>query len=117
MYKMYGIPNCDTVRKARQFMNKQNVDVPFHDIRKDGIDAEDVVLWCQQLGRDKVLNKRSTAWRELSGSEQQANDDVAVANLISRYPTLLKRPLLTQNGVAIVNGFNEKQWLSLVGDR
>ncbi|MDX1399206.1 MAG: arsenate reductase, partial [Oceanospirillum sp.] len=60
---LYGIPNCDTVKKARTWLENNQLDYQFHDFRKDGLSESDLTLWCDALGWEQVLNKRSTSWR------------------------------------------------------
>ncbi|WP_417658160.1 Spx/MgsR family RNA polymerase-binding regulatory protein [Pseudidiomarina sp.] len=106
---VYGIPNCDTVRKARKWLEQQHVDFTFHDVRATPVPPETLFAWLAQLGQDTVINKRSTAWRQFSETEQQiSNADQAVA-LLQQHPTLMKRPLLDVHGQFIA-GFNETKW-------
>lgn len=108
---VYGIPNCDTVRKARKWLEQQSITFDFHDVRAQPVPAATIMEWLEQLGSDKVINKRSTAWRELDSAQQQiATNDDAV-QLLQQHPTLMKRPLLDCHG-ALYAGFNDKQWLA-----
>lgn len=66
MITLYGIPNCDTVKKARTWLDQNNVEHQFHDFRKDGVDAAQVKQWIADLGVDTLINKRSTSWKALS---------------------------------------------------
>ncbi|WP_417689478.1 arsenate reductase [Pseudidiomarina sp.] len=106
---IYGIPNCDTVRKARKFLDKHGVDYDFHDVREQPLHAETLTRWLQQVDRDTLINKRSTSWRELSDDEQQLADDGVAIELLQRYPTLMKRPVLAYQEKLLV-GFKEAQW-------
>lgn len=106
---VYGIPNCDTVRKARKWLAQHNVDYTFHDIRATPVSATVITQWLQQLGADVVINKRSTAWRQLSVSEQAASTNDEFVSLLQHYPTLMKRPLLVA-GSNYCAGYNEAQW-------
>ena len=94
MITLYGIKNCDTVKKARKWLDERNIDYTFHDFRVDGLDTEQVENWLSELGADAVVNKRSTTWKQLTESqkEQALSDDAAA--LICENPTLIKRPLL-----------------------
>jgi Spx/MgsR family transcriptional regulator len=108
---VYGIPNCDTVRKARKWLEQQQVNYHFHDVRAEPVSADAVHSWLQQLGTDTVLNKRSTAWRQLSAEEQAVTSNADVVALLQRHPTLMKRPLLVA-GSNYQAGFNEANWRS-----
>jgi len=109
-YVVYGIPNCDTVPKAPKFLADHGVDYRFHDIRADGLDQATILRWCKQLGRDTLLNKRSTGWRQLSSAQQVISSDADLAELMSTTPTLLKRPLLEREQHALCNGFHPSEW-------
>ncbi|WP_432452217.1 MULTISPECIES: ArsC family reductase [unclassified Agarivorans] len=91
---MFGIPNCDTIKKARRWLNEHNLEFTFHDYRKDGLDSQQLQAWAQQLGWQALLNKRGTTFRQLS-DQQKANldEDTALA-LLEQYPAMIKRPLL-----------------------
>lgn len=106
---IYGIPNCDTVRKARRFLEQHQVDYDFHDVREQPLHAETLTEWLQHVDRDTLINKRSTSWRELNDSERELADDGVAIELLQRYPTLMKRPVLTINDNVVV-GFKEAQW-------
>jgi Spx/MgsR family transcriptional regulator len=98
MITLYGIPNCDTVKKARVWLDDNNIDHNFHDFRKDGVGADQVKQWIATLGLDTVINKRSTSWKALTDEQKSGlNDDTAV-ELILESPTLIKRPLLDKDG-------------------
>lgn len=108
---VYGIPNCDTVRKARNWLTQQDVDYTFHDIRATPVTEEVIAQWLQHLGANVVINKRSTAWRQLSTTEQAASTNEEFVGLLQEHPTLMKRPLLVA-GPNYCAGFNEAQWRS-----
>src|SRR5690554_4353255 len=111
---VYGIPNCDTVRKARKWLAKKAIQHQFHDVREQPVAAPIIEAWLQQLGIDQVINKRSTAWRQLNDSQQQVADTAAAVDLLQEYPTLMKRPLLAVNDRFFV-GFNESIWQQATG--
>ncbi|WP_036591476.1 ArsC family reductase [Oceanospirillum maris] len=95
---LYGIPNCDTVKKARKWLDNHQLDYQFHDFRKEGLSQQNLEQWCHALGWETVLNKRSTSWRALS-DEQKAdlNQEKAIA-LMMEAPTLVRRPVLAKDG-------------------
>ncbi|MAR91151.1 MAG: ArsC family reductase [Pseudomonadota bacterium] len=91
---LYGISNCDTVKKARRWLDQHAVEYRFHDLRKDGITARQIQQWLDGQGLERVLNKRGTTWRQLP---QEVQNSVAPANaaaLLEQHPTLIKRPVL-----------------------
>lgn len=116
MTTLYGIPNCDSVKKAKKWLEKQGIDYNFYDFRKDGLTAKQVKQWIGQIGLEKLVNKRSTTWKGLSDSQQASlssspNEKAAIALIVDN-PTLIKRPLLETAKQTNV-GFNEAQYLAL----
>jgi arsenate reductase len=91
---LYGIKNCDTVRKARQWLKQNNVDYHFHDIREDGLSPAQVKSWVDELGWESLVNKRSATWKTLDPSVRESLDGQSVVEVIVESPTLMKRPLL-----------------------
>lgn len=95
---MYGIPNCDTIKKAKKWLEAEGVEYQFHDYRKQGINAEMVTVFCQQLGWENVLNKRGTTYRQLTQEQKNGlNEQNAIALLIEQ-PAMIKRPILDIDG-------------------
>jgi len=91
---LYGIKNCDTVKKARNWLDAHGVDYQFHDFRADGLDRDSVVRWLQELGWEKLVNRRGSSWKSLPPSTRADMDDDAALAAIMAQPTLIKRPLL-----------------------
>lgn len=109
MHKLYGIKNCDTVKKARVWLEQHNVDYQFHDYRVDGISLELLNQFERKLGWEVLLNKRSTTWRELSDRQKtELNPDTALQLLLA-HPTLIKRPIL-ESGDTFIIGFNPDEY-------
>lgn len=104
MTTLFGISNCDTVKKARNWLDQHEVDYQFHDFRKDGINQSQVVEWIEALGLDNLINKRSTTWKNLDESIRQSLDAQTAVDIILEQPTLIKRPLL-ERGDHIQIGF------------
>ena len=106
---LYGIKNCDTVKKARKWLEQHHIEHQFHDFRADGLEATKLSGWLKELGSETLINKRSTTWKQLSDAEKEkilAGDalDIALAQ-----PTLIKRPVLeTPTGVIV--GYSEKSY-------
>lgn len=93
MITLYGIPNCDTCKKARKWLTERGIEHAFHDFRKDGLTRETVAGWTAELGLDVVVNRRGTTWRKLS-DDDKARLDGAPTDLLVENPTLLKRPVI-----------------------
>lgn len=92
---LYGIPNCDTVKKARAWLAERGVASEFHDFKKEGVNAEALQSWCDALGWEKLLNRQGTTWRKLDASTQQTITDSAGARQLMReQPSLIKRPVM-----------------------
>ncbi|KQA23227.1 ArsC family reductase [Vibrio metoecus] len=109
---LYGIPNCDTIKKARKWLEQEGVPYQFHDYRKDGTTPELIARFCDQLGWEQVLNKRGTTYRQLS-DEQKAtlNAENAVALLVDQ-PAMIKRPILQRQDTLHL-GFSDTQYRAL----
>lgn len=106
---LYGISNCDTVKKARRWLESHGIAYRFHDFRRDGLEPETLSQWIAQLGWETLLNRRSTTWRQLAEADRQGLDSVRAQALMLREPTLIKRPVLVCDGQAAV-GFSEQDY-------
>ncbi|RUO73139.1 arsenate reductase [Idiomarina ramblicola] len=109
MLRVYGIKNCDTVKKSLKWLDKHELAYEFIDVRQQPLQKETVSAWLQKLPAESLLNKRSTSWRNLPDEQKALEDANAIAELIAEQPTLFKRPLV-QSGQAVHCGFNEKLW-------
>lgn len=109
---LYGIKNCDTVRKARRWLDDHDIDYRFHDVREQALAADQLQAWLEELG-DALLNKRSTTWKQLSEAQRESIGDAnsAVA-LLLEHPTLMKRPLL-DTGTSRHLGFKAEHYQQL----
>tara|TARA_B110000971_G_scaffold219445_1_gene260585 strand:- start:3695 stop:4042 length:348 start_codon:yes stop_codon:yes gene_type:complete len=103
---VYGIPNCDTVKKARVFLADQGHEFSFHDFRKAGLEAAQIEGWLSQQPMDVLLNKRGTSWRKLSDADKEKTDTGHLVALMVGNPTLIKRPVIERDGVVSV-GFSK----------
>ncbi|MCK8514728.1 arsenate reductase [Methylonatrum kenyense] len=115
MTVVYGIPNCDTCRKARRWLEANGIEYRFHDLRADGLDANQVEAWLQRSDASVLVNRRSTTWRQLADGERRQADGPDVARLLAANPTLVKRPLLETDGTCLV-GFAEAAWRQALMD-
>lgn len=107
MLTVYGIKQCDTVRKALKWLDLGGVEHRFHDFRIDGLSAELLQGWLDSEFSDKLVNRRSTTWRQLS-EEQRQFEGEALLKLLLEFPTLIKRPVFTTDQIVAV-GFNPKE--------
>ncbi|RPA55427.1 ArsC family reductase [Shewanella vesiculosa] len=106
---LYGIKNCDTVRKARKWLEAEKIDYTFHDFREDGLSETTVAQLANIAGWETLFNKRSTSFRGLTDAEKtDICQDKAIA-LMVQYPTLVKRPVLV-NDDKILIGFNVAEY-------
>jgi len=106
---VYGIPNCDTVKKARTWLDAQGLAYAFHDYKKQGADAGQVAGWVAAAGLDKVLNKAGTTFRKLPDADKaDLTVDKAVALMVAQ-PSLIKRPVVEHPGGLLV-GFKPAEW-------
>lgn len=110
---LYGIPNCDTVKKARQWLDSNGTAYRFHDFRKDGLTEPEVKRWIDALGWETVLNRKGTTWRQLPEDVRNSVSDKNIAKLLVEHPTLIKRPVL-ETGTQIHCGFKADDYQSLL---
>jgi arsenate reductase (glutaredoxin) len=106
---LYGIPNCDTVKKARTWLNGKDIAFDFHDYKKAGIEAATLQAWCAQVGWETLLNKAGTTFKKLSDSDKADIDEAKAIALMAANPSMIKRPVVT-GGAALLVGFKEAEW-------
>ncbi len=107
---IYGIPNCDSTKKAITWLNKNNIAFSFHDYKLQGISKEKLREWCDRQGLETIFNKRSTTWRELPEAVQQkVNNPQEAINIMLANNSIIKRPVIEHNGEIIV-GFEEDEY-------
>lgn len=113
--KLYAIKNCDTVKKARAWLEANGHDYTFHDYKKDGVDVAALRGWCQQFGWEKVLNRAGLTWRRMEEAEKEAitTEDAAIA-LMEEKSSIIKRPVLVYPG-GVLLGFNAAEWQESLG--
>ncbi|MFM8546919.1 MAG: ArsC family reductase [Betaproteobacteria bacterium] len=112
---VFGISNCDQVRKARAWLQLAGVDYRFHDFRADGLDGTHLAVWMRHVPWDALLNRRGTTWRRLDEARRASvTDQRSAIELMLAEPTLVKRPVL-QHGQRILVGFSEPLYAALFG--
>jgi Spx/MgsR family transcriptional regulator len=113
---VYGIPNCDTVKKARHWLSAAGVDYEFHDFKKAGVPEAALADWLQALGWEVVLNRKGTTWRKLEAALQATVTDAASAAAVIRsHPSVVKRPVVRWPNGRISVGFSPAQFAALQG--
>jgi len=106
MITVYGIPNCDTVKKARAWLADRGLEVAFHDFKKQGIPAELLPAWLKAFGRDKLINRAGTTWRKLDDAAKAAViDDASATALMLAEPSVIKRPVVRWADGRLTLGF------------
>lgn len=111
---MYGIKNCDTIKKARRWLEANHIDYHFHDVRTDDLDQATIESWLQSVSWEKLLNKRATTWRQLDDPRKDQLDQSIAVELLLAHPTLIKRPVLVHDSICIV-GFKEAEYTAQLG--
>ena len=104
MITLYGIPNCDTVKRARKALEAAGIDHTFHDFRRDGLPADEARRWLRTLGADQLINRRGTTWRKLDDAQRDCHSEADWLALMQAEPSLIKRPVIAR-GEALKLGF------------
>jgi arsenate reductase len=102
--KLYGIRNCDTVKKARAWLDSEGVDYSFHDYKKDGVDEGRLRAWVDQLGWEALLNRSGTTFRKLPEPERDVRHAEQAIALMLAHPSAIRRPVL-ESGATLLAGF------------
>ncbi|MFC4212931.1 Spx/MgsR family RNA polymerase-binding regulatory protein [Pedobacter lithocola] len=113
---VYGIPNCNTVKKALDWLKLHNIDFEFHDFKKKDVTAEKLNDWCNTFGWETVLNRKGLTWKKLSKDEQIAidNQDKAISYMVNN-TSAIKRPIIEKNNKAILIFFQEDSYAETLG--
>ncbi len=109
---MFGIPNCDTIKKAKKWLDAENISYDFHDYRKQGIDQSMVEDFCQALGWENVLNKRGTTYRQLTQEQKDSLNETTAVALLVEQPAMIKRPILRVENQLYI-GFKAEQYSNI----
>jgi len=110
--QMYGIKNCDTVRKAIKWLAEREIDCEFNDLKKIQLSDQIIIEWLKDVEKDKLINKRGLTWRKIPAEDKLLSDQQSIINLIQENPTIVKRPVIF-NGVHWSVGFKDDAWDSL----
>ena len=114
MIEFYGIPNCDTVKKARTWLEARGIGYAFHDYKKEGADPARLSGWSDAAGWETLLNRRGTTYRALSEADKAGIDRAKAIRLMQANPSLIKRPVVEHNGGLLV-GFDPAEWEAALG--
>ncbi|GGW76150.1 ArsC family reductase [Alteromonas halophila] len=109
---LYGIANCDTIKKAKKWLNDNDIDFVFHDFRKDGIAEAWLADTAATVGWETLLNKRGTTYRQLDEADKASLDEPKALGLMLAYPAMIKRPVLEHNGNVYV-GFKADNYAAI----
>ena len=109
MLTLYGIKNCDTVKKARRWLDQQGLAYQFHDFKKDGLSDELLTRWEQAVGWESLLNRRGTTWRKLPDSVRDTLSPQTAHEVMLENPSIIKRPVMDRDGQISV-GFSADDW-------
>lgn len=111
--KLFGIKNCDTVRKARKWLDQHGADYQYHDFREQGLEESQVKAWLARVPAERLVNKRSTTWKQLDEATRDNLSGDNLPALLAAHPTLIKRPVL-EIGEQVHTGFSEKTYQQLI---
>jgi arsenate reductase len=106
---MYGIKNCDTIKKARKWLEAEGVDYQFHDYKKESIQKDQLITWINQLGWEVLLNKRGTTWRKLPDDVKDNIDEASAITVMLENTSIIKRPVL-DTGTTLLVGFSADEY-------
>lgn len=114
MVRLYGIPNCDTMKKARRWLDERSIAYEFHDYKKLGIDEKLLRQWVKNVGWETLLNRRGMMWRKLDDRVKTEIDEASAIRVMLETPSIIKRPVL-QIGKTLHVGFKEELYSELFG--
>ncbi len=115
MNTLYGIPNCDTVKKARTWLTAHGVEHSFHDFKKQGVPAARLDQWLQAAGWEKLINRKGNTWRQLDETTRNGVSDAASARALAlEHASVIKRPVVEWADGAITVGFDAADWQARV---
>lgn len=112
--ELYGIPNCDTVKKARGWLSARGIPHVFHDYKKEGVDPDRLAAWARAVGWEVLLNTRGTTFRKLPEADRNGLTEEKALALMTAHPSLIKRPVVACDGGLLV-GFDEARWSAAFG--
>lgn len=111
---LFGIPNCDTMKKARRWLEANDVLYTFHNYKKSGVPEEELKQWVNKVGWEILLNRRGTSWRKLDDAIKDGIDEASAIKVMLENPSTIKRPILETNDSLLV-GFSEDSYTKVLG--
>ena len=112
MITLYGIPNCDTIKKARKWLKDNAIDYEFYDYKKQGVPEKELSAWVKQVGWEILLNKRGTTWRKLDDDTKNSVNEKSAIQIMQDNPSIIKRPVLSK-GKTLLVGFSVEEYAKL----
>ena len=112
---IYGIKNCDTMKKARAWLDKHSVDYAFHDYKSAGIERDRLERWANKVGWEILLNRAGTTFKKLPGEDKAGLSETKAIALMLRQPSMIKRPVLDAGGGKLLVGFKPEQYMAALG--
>jgi len=110
MITMFGIKNCDTIKKARKWLEAEGIEYQFHDYKKEGLSSEMLNAWVADLGWEALVNKRGTTWRKLPDDSKESMDEAAAIQVMLENASIIKRPLLVDDSNKTLLGFKAEEY-------
>ncbi|MEN8167805.1 MAG: ArsC family reductase [Pseudomonadota bacterium] len=114
MITIYGIPNCDSMKKARTWLDEHGIEYRFHNFKKEGLERQLLLSWVEELGWEALLNKRGMMWRKLDAATKANIDQASAIQVMLETPSIIKRPVLVA-GKGHHVGFSESRYQSIFG--
>jgi Spx/MgsR family transcriptional regulator len=114
MITMFGIKNCDTIKKARKWLEAEGIEYQFHDYKKDGLNQEQLNTWVKDLGWEALINKRGTTWRKLPEEIKDSIDEAGAIAVMLENASIIKRPLLINGANNKLLGFKAEQYQEFI---
>jgi arsenate reductase len=112
---IYGIKNCDTMKKARAWLDKHGVEYAFHDYKTAGIERDQLERWAKKVGWETLLNRAGTTFKKLSDKDKTGVTEKKAISLMLAKPSMIKRPVLDLGGGKLLVGFKSEQYSAAVG--
>jgi Spx/MgsR family transcriptional regulator len=114
MITMFGIKNCDTIKKARKWLESEGIEYQFHDYKKEGISPELLDVWVQDLGWEALVNKRGTTWRKLPEETKESINQSSAIEIMLANTSIIKRPLLVDDAENKLLGFKADEYQNFI---
>jgi arsenate reductase (glutaredoxin) len=114
VYRIYGIKNCDTMKKAFAWFDERGIAYQFHDYKKAGVPRDELVLWCRTVGWKTLINTKGPTWRKLSPEQQDITTQSKAVSVMMEFSSVIRRPIVVTNQGQILVGFDPTLWESFV---